>query len=272
MELGLNGKTALVAGGSRGIGKAIACELAREGVALVVAARGKEALEDSAREIAGETGAKVTAMTFDATNRASVEALVENAARELGGINILVNSASAPGGSPKAVGPIDSIDEDQFLFDFNVKYMGALRLSRAVIPHMKQAGYGRIITISGGNARTPGNLSGGARNASLVHLSRTLAMQFGRDGITANCIHPGVTRTERTPRLLAERAEKAGTTPDEIERQDYLPGAPRSNAIGRMVTAQEVAWLAVYLASDKAQTITGELISPNGGQGNAVYY
>ena len=72
--------------------------------------------------------------------------------------------------------------------------------------------------------------------------------------------------------MLAERAEKAGTTPDEIERQDYLPGAPRSNAIGRMVTAQEIAWLAVFLASDKAQAITGELISPNGGQGNAVYY
>lgn len=150
--------------------------------------------------------------------------------------------------------------------------MGALRLSRAAIPHMKKAGYGRIITISGGNARTPGNLSGGARNASLVHLSRTLAMQFGRDGITSNCIHPGITRTERTPELLAERAAKAGTTPEAVEQADYRAGSPRANAIGRMVDAQEIGWLAAFLASEKAAAITGELVSPNGGQGNTVFY
>ena len=272
MDFGLTGKTAIVAGGSRGIGKAIALELAREGVDIVLAARGKDELETSAADIAGETGRKVIPLTFDATDRASVDALVERAASELGVINILVNSASSPGGSPKAIGAIDTIDDDEFLKDFDVKYMGALRLSRAVIPHMKKAGYGRIITISGGNARTPGNLSGGARNVSLVHFSRTLAMQLGRDGITVNCIHPGITRTERTPKMLAERAAKAGTTTDEIERQDYAPGAPRSNAIGRMVDAQEIGWLAVFLASEKANAMTGELLSPNGGQGNAVYY
>ena len=272
MEFGLNGKTAIVAGGSRGIGKAIALELAREGVDLVLAARGEDDLKASAAEIGEQTGRRVIPVTFDASQRASAEALVERAASELGSLNILVNSASSPGGSPKAVGPIDTIDEDSFLDDFNIKYMGALRLCRAAIPHMKKAGYGRIITISGGNARTVGNLSGGARNASLVHLSRTLALQFGRDGITANCIHPGVTRTERTARVLGERAGSAGTTPDEIERKDYLPGAPRANAIGRMVDASEIGFLAVFLASEKAQAMTGELLSPNGGQGNSVYY
>lgn len=272
MEFGLKGKTALIAGGSRGIGKAIALELAREGVDLVLAARGEDGLKASADEIGGQTGRKVIPITFDASDRASAEALVERAASELGSLNILVNSASAPGGSSTAIGPIDTIDEDAFLDDFNIKYMGAMRLCRAAIPHMKKAGYGRIITISGGNARTPGNLSGGARNSALVHLSRTLALQFGRNGITVNCIHPGVTRTERTARLLGDRAEKAGTTPDEIERQDYLPGAPRANAIGRMVDAREIGYLAVFLASDKAQAMTGELISPDGGQGNAVYY
>jgi NAD(P)-dependent dehydrogenase (short-subunit alcohol dehydrogenase family) len=272
LDLGLKGKTGIVAGGSRGIGKAIALELAREGADLVIAARGEAALKASADEIAKATGRKIVPMVFDATDRGSAEALVERAANELGGINILVNSASVPIGSPKATGPIDTIDEDAFLDDFNVKYMGALRLCRAAIPHMKQAGYGRIINISGGNARTPGNLSGGARNAALVHLSRTLALQFGRDGITVNCIHPGVTRTERTAKVLAERAAKAGTTPEEIERQDSLPGAPRSNAIGRMIDAREIAWLAAFLASEKAQAVTGELIAPNGGQGNSVYY
>jgi len=272
MELGLKGKTAVVAGASRGIGKAIALELAREGVDVVVAARGIGTLEKSAEDIARATGSKVVPLVFDATDRASAEALIERAAADLGSLNILVNSASLPSGSPSAIGPIDTIDEEAFLNDFNVKYMGALRLSRAAIPHMKKAGYGRIITISGGNARTPGNLSGGARNASLVHLSRTLAMQFGRDGITSNCIHPGITRTERTPELLAERAAKAGTTPEAVEQADYRAGSPRANAIGRMVDAQEIGWLAAFLASEKAAAITGELVSPNGGQGNTVFY
>lgn len=272
MDFGLQGKTAIVAGGSRGIGKAIALELAREGVDLVIAARGEAELKDSAAEISEETGQKIVPLTFDASQRNSVDAMVERSANELGSINILVNSASMPIGSPEAIGRIETIDEDAFLYDFSVKYMGSMRLCRAAIPHMKNAGYGRIINISGDNARRPGTLSAGARNSALVHMSRTLALQFGRDGITVNCIHPSFTRTERTPRLLAERAAAAGSTPEEIERQDLLPGSPRSNALGRVIDAKEVAWLVVYLASNKAEAVTGELIAPNGGYGNAVYY
>ncbi len=272
MEFGLTGRAGVVAGGSRGIGRAIALELAREGADLVLAARGAEELRTAAQDIAAVTGRKVIPITFDATDRASCEALIERAASELGAVHILVNSASAPIGSPTATGPIETLNEADFLSDFDVKYMGALRLCRAALPHMKKAGYGRIINISGGNSRTPGNLSGGARNSALVHLSRTLALQYGRDGINVNCIHPGVTRTERTAKVLAERAAKAGKTPEEIEREDAKPGAPRANAIGRMIDAQEIGWLVAFLASNKAHAITGELISPNGGQGNAVYY
>jgi NAD(P)-dependent dehydrogenase (short-subunit alcohol dehydrogenase family) len=272
MDLGLTGKTAIVAGGSRGIGKATALALAREGVEIVLAARGEDELKASAEEIGAETGRKVVPVTFDASDRDSVDGLVERAAKELGAVNILINSASMPIGSPQATGSIEAIDEDAFLADFNVKYMGALRLCRAAIPRMKEAGYGRIVNISGGNARRPGTLSSGARNSALVHMSRTLALQFGRDGITVNCLHPSFTRTERTAGLLAARAAEAGTTPEEIERQDSLAGSPRSNAIGRAVEAEEVAWLIVFLVSQKAQAITGELIAPNGGYGNAVYY
>ena len=94
--------------------------------------------------------------------------------------------------------------------DFNIKYVGELRCARAVIPHMKAQGWGRIINISGANARNAGNLSGGARNGALVHMTKTLAVQLGRHGITVNCIHPGTTRTERTPSLLAARAAELG--------------------------------------------------------------
>jgi NAD(P)-dependent dehydrogenase (short-subunit alcohol dehydrogenase family) len=137
---------------------------------------------------------------------------------------------------------------------------------------MKTAGWGRIINISGGNARNAGNLSGGARNAGLVHMTKTLAVQLGRHGITVNCIHPGTTRTERTPSLLAARANQLGVSPEEAERQDFAPDSPRGNAICRMVDASEVAFVAVFLASEKAWAVSGELVAASGGAGRSVYY
>jgi NAD(P)-dependent dehydrogenase (short-subunit alcohol dehydrogenase family) len=213
MDLGLQGKHAIVTGGSRGIGKAIARELAREGVDVAIVARNKADLEATARELAHETNRRVIALAADVTSKEQVERTVAQAARELGGLHILVNSGSSPGGSATATGPIETVVDEDLLQDFNVKYVGALRCCRAVIPLMKEQNWGRIINISGGNVRNAGNLSGGARNTALVHLTKTLGMQFGRHGITVNCIHPGTTRTERTPRLLAARAKELGVSP-----------------------------------------------------------
>ncbi|MBM3225349.1 MAG: SDR family oxidoreductase [Candidatus Tectomicrobia bacterium] len=270
MELGLQGKKAIVTGGGRGIGKAIALELAREGVDSVIVSRSMEQLAATAQEVAAATGRKVIPMTADVTNKEQVDRMIAQAVQQLGGLHILVNSAAMPGGS--ATGPIATLVDDELLYDFNVKYMGALRCARAALPYMQAQKWGRIINISGTNARTAGNLSGGARNVALVHFTKTLAVQFGRDGITVNCIHPGVTRTERTPDLLAERAAQQGITPEEVERQDFAAGSPRGNSIGRMVDASEIAHVTVFLASDKAWSITGELIVANGGAGQSVYY
>jgi NAD(P)-dependent dehydrogenase (short-subunit alcohol dehydrogenase family) len=137
---------------------------------------------------------------------------------------------------------------------------------------MKEQGWGRIINISGLNARNAGNLSGGARNTSLVHFSKTLAVQLGRFGITVNCVHPGVTRTERTPRMLAARGKEMGIDAAEVEKGDFAHDSPRGNAIGRMVDASEVAYVTVFLASDKAWAISGELIVASGGSGRSVFY
>src|SRR5262245_38531953 len=243
MELGLNGKNAIVTGGSLGIGKAIARELAREGVNVAIVARSKDVLETTARELEAETRRRVIPLVADVTSREQVDRMVAQAAEQLGGLHILVNSGSPPGGSAGATGPIESIVDEDLLQDFNVKYVGALRCARAVIPHLKQQKWGRIINISGTNARNAGNLSGGARNTSPLHLAKTLAVQLGRFGITVNCIHPGTTRTERTPRLLAGRAKELGTTPQEAEQRDFAPDSPRGNAICRMVYASEIAYL-----------------------------
>jgi NAD(P)-dependent dehydrogenase (short-subunit alcohol dehydrogenase family) len=272
MDLGLQGKHAVVTGGSRGIGKAIARELAREGVDVAIVARTKGDLEAAARELAAQTNRRIIPIAADVTSKEQVEGMVAEAAQQLGGLHILVNSGSAPGGSASATGPIETVVDEDLLQDFNVKYVGALRCSRAVIPFMKKEGWGRIINISGANARNAGNLSGGARNAGLVHMTKTLAVQLGRHGITVNCIHPGTTRTERTPSLLAARATQLGVSPEDAERQDFAPDSPRGNAICRMVDASEIAFVTAFLASDKAWAISGELVAATGGAGRTVFY
>jgi NAD(P)-dependent dehydrogenase (short-subunit alcohol dehydrogenase family) len=272
MDLGLQGKRAIVTGGSLGIGKAIARELAREGADVAIVARTKDKLEAAARELAAETKRRVIPLVADVSSKAQVDAMVAQAAAQLGGLHILVTSGSAPGGSATATGPIETVVDEDLLQDFNIKYVGALRCARAAIPFMKEQKWGRIINISGTNARNAGNLSGGARNTSLVHLSKTLAVQVGRFGITVNCIHPGITRTERTPRLVAARAAELGVAPAEVEPRDFAPDSPRGNAICRMVDAAEIAYVTAFLASDKAWAISGELIVATGGAGRSVYY
>jgi NAD(P)-dependent dehydrogenase (short-subunit alcohol dehydrogenase family) len=272
MDFGLQGKYALVGGGGRGIGKAIARELAREGVDVAIASRTVSELENTARELEDETGRRVIPLALDVTNKEQVDQVVSEAASRLGGLHILVNSASLPGGSATATGPIETVNEDDLISDFDVKYAGALRCARAAIPFMKEHGWGRIVNISGGNGRTAGNLSGGARNVAMVHLTKTLSNQMGRFGITVNCIHPGTTRTERTPGMLEARAAQLGITAEEIESKDFAPDSPGGNAICRMVDSEEIAYLTAYLASDKAWAVTGEVIAAGGGTGTAVYY
>src|SRR5712692_11586860 len=162
MDLGLQGKHAIVTGGSLGIGKAIAWELAREGVDVAIVARTKEQLEATARVLAADTGRRILALAADVTSKAQVDAMVAQAAAQLGGLHILVNSGSPPGGSANATGPIETVVDEDLIHDFNVKYVGALRCARAAMPHLKEQGWGRIINISGTNARNAGNLSGGA--------------------------------------------------------------------------------------------------------------
>ncbi len=272
MDLGLKGKSAIVTGGSLGIGKAIAREFAREGVNVAIVARNQEKLDAAAKELSAETGGRVIGLSADVTSKAQVEAMVEKAAQQFGALHILVNSGSSPGGSTNAVGPIETVVDEDLLLDFNTKYVGALRCARAIIPHLKKQGWGRIINISGTNARNAGNLSGGARNASMVHMSKSLAVQLGRYGITVNCVHPGTTRTERTVGLLAKQAAEQNITPAEVEKRTFAPDAPRGNAICRMVDASEIAFVTAFLASDKSWAISGELVVATGGAGRSVYY
>jgi len=255
MDLGLQGKHAIVTGGSRGIGKAIALELAREGVDVAIVARSKGPLEEAAHELAAATGRRVIPIATDVTSKEQVDNMVAQAAAQLGGLHILVNSGSPPGGSATATGPIETVVDEDLIQDFNVKYVGALRCARAIIPHLKQQGWGRIINISGTNARNAGNLSGGARNGALVHFTKTLAVQLGRHGITVNTVTPG----------CSDESTIYGQTPRHF--QDALREWVESGwtPMRRRSTPGDIADVCALLCSDEARFVTGQGIGVDGG-------
>lgn len=267
MDLELKGKTAIVTGGSRGIGRAIARELAASGCSVVILARNEETLKRTADELSRETGALVTGIVTDVTDSAAVEKSVKQAADALGGrIDILVNNAAAPGGL--ASGPIEEIDEKDLAADLDTKVIGYVRFARAVAPHMKKNGWGRIVSIGGNSSRAPGaNLSAGMRNAALVPMTKSLADELGPAGITVNVVHPGATWTERSEPMYAARAKTDGVSIEQLKAR-----AAEGNAIKRIVDAREVAWVVAFLASPRSSAITGEVISASGGAGASVYY
>src|SRR5919202_974952 len=188
MDLDLKGKAAIVTGGSRGIGKAIARALADEGVDVAIVARSAEALQQTAAELAEATGRTVVPIVADTGNDESVKHMVEQAAGALGHIDILVNCAAQPGGQappPK----LAEITDEAFFSDVNVKVMGYLRCAREAAPHMIDRGWGRIINISGLSARSTGSTIGSVRNVAVVAMTKNLAGEFWPRGIDVIVVH-----------------------------------------------------------------------------------
>jgi NAD(P)-dependent dehydrogenase (short-subunit alcohol dehydrogenase family) len=265
MDLELRGKRALVTGGSRGIGKAVAMVLAEEGCEVAIAARGREALEATAAEIAAATGRTIVPALGDTASLDSIRAMVDAAAGALGGIDILVNSAAKPGGQAPAP-RFAEITGDHFWDDMNVKVLGYLRCAQAVAPLMIDQGWGRIINISGLAARSAASVVGSMRNVAVAAMTKNLADELGPKGINVTVVHPGVTRTEATPGALARLAEARGIPLEEAEHSMVR------NSIGRWVDASEVATVIAFLASPRSVAITGDAIACGGGQLGFIYY
>jgi NAD(P)-dependent dehydrogenase (short-subunit alcohol dehydrogenase family) len=181
MDLKLQGKKAIVTGGSRGMGKAIARQLAREGCDVAVGARTEAPLREAAAEIAQETGRRIVPLVVDTLNWESINGFVRQAVDALGGVHILVNCAARVGGT--IPDNMDVISDEQIVKDFEEKFLGYYRCARAAAPYMKQTGWGRIINLSGGAGRTPGTaISTPARNISCVALTKSLANTLGPFG------------------------------------------------------------------------------------------
>ena len=267
MDLELRHKRALVTGGSRGIGKAVARALALEGAEVAILARNAERLAAAASELADETGSRVVPVVADTADDAQVMQAVAEATRLLdGGIDILVNAAAEPGGyaAPPKLGEISG---EFFQREMDIKVMGYIRCARAVAPYMQAQRWGRIINISGLAARQTGNTVGSMRNVAVAAMAKNLADELGPAGINVTVVHPGLTRTERTAALLQARAQAEGVAEHEIEKR-----MAEGNSIRHVVDAAEVAHVVAFLASPKSVAINGESIAAGGGAPRSIHY
>jgi 3-oxoacyl-[acyl-carrier protein] reductase len=257
MDLGLKNKVALVAAGSRGLGRAVAEELAAEGASLVLCARNTTTLTETAAAIADSSGAHVLAVPADVTVVDDIKHVVDAGNERFGRIDILVTNAGGP-----PAGTFDQLTREQWDEALRLTLLSAIELARQVLPGMKERRWGRILNITSIAVKQPVEnlmLSNSLR-AGLTGFARTLANEVAADGITVNNILPGYTRTERLEDLATMMAEKQGISPGEF-RGKWEKEIP----MGRLGEPREFAALAAFLVSERASYITGTSIQVDGG-------
>jgi NAD(P)-dependent dehydrogenase (short-subunit alcohol dehydrogenase family) len=258
MDLGLDGKTALVTGGSEGIGRGIALGLAREGVDVAICARRPEPLEAAAAAIARETNRKIVAIPADLTKDDHAKNFVEKAHEALGRVDIMVNNAGSAAG-----GVIEHLSEDDWAQALGLKFMGYVRCLRYVLPIMVKQGGGRVVNLIGNDGVKPSywEIAPGAANAAGQNLTRSLAGQYGRHNISFCAVNPGPVRTERWAGLVAAMSRDMKLPYEEADKL-----APSSIPLGRIAEVEEVANLVVMLASPLMHMVNGTMIEVDGGQ------
>ena len=251
MELGLEGRVAVVTGASRGIGRAVALALRGEGCDLVLCARNADALTAVAEELGG-----ATVVPVDVTASGAPDAILEAAG---GRVDILVNNAG--GGAPKR---IDRLTDDDWRAGFELNLFAAARMAGVVAPGMRAAGWGRIVSIASTYAREPDPSFAvyAAAKAALVNLTKSMSRAWSADGVLATCVVAGVTLTELVEENAAAVAERSGVTPDDVMAEVM---ARDPVAAGRFATPEEIAGAVAFLASERASWITGAALTVDGG-------
>jgi len=257
MDLGLKGKVALVAAASNGLGRAIAEELAAEGATLGICARGERALNDARDAIAARTGATVHAIAADVGTREGIAAVTRGVIERFGRIDVLIGNA---GGPPS--GTFETLDWDAWQAAVDLTLRSAVEMTRAVLPGMRERGWGRVIHVTSLTVKQPidGLMLSTSIRAAVTGFSRTLANEVAGEGITVNTILPGFMNTERFVELNQATAGREGVAVEAVERRfrEQIP-------MRRVGEPRELAALAVFLASERASYITGQSIPVDGG-------
>jgi len=257
MDLGLKGRVAIVAAASKGLGRAVAEELAREGCEVAICARNAQALERASREIEQACGRSVFSRAMDVTSAESVREFVEAVDRKFGRVDICVTNA---GGPPAKKFLEISLEDWRAAVDLTL--MSAVYFAREALPRMRRNRWGRLLTITSVSVKQPigGLLLSNSLRAAVSGLAKTLANEFGADGITVNNVCPGYTMTERSEELATTQARTAG-----VPREEIFKSWSSQIPIGRLARPEEFAALVAFLASERASSINGTTIAVDGG-------
>ena len=257
MDLGLKDRRALVTGASRGLGYAAARLLAAEGCAVAINGRGHKSINSSAARIAAETGAQSVGLVGDLSDPSVPERLVEQAASDLGGLDILILNA---GGPPS--GPFESLDDKTWQEWVEITLLSKVPLVRAALPFLRRSGAASVLAIASYSVKQPipNLVLSNSIRAAVTGLMKSLALELGAEGIRFNAILPAWTETERFVELLEQRAERNGTALEqEIAKQSA------ESVFGRMAHPDEFANAAVFLVSPAASYVTGVMLTVDGG-------
>lgn len=261
MDLSLDNKTALVTGGSKGIGFGIASALAREGCSVVICARHADELQQSAEALRNE-GGEVFALTADLTNPEDIDQLVKESIDAFGTIDILVNNAGTIGSN----GTLEDTPTDEWRSLFELNLFAVVQLTKKLIPSMQEQGWGRIINVSSENGTQPypDMIHYSASKGALDNFSKALSKQYAADGILVNTISPAFIKTPLVDAMMDELAEEQGVAKEEAV-QNFLRENRPHIALKRPGTIEEVGAVVAFLASEKASFVNGSNYRIDGG-------
>ncbi|MDH3442424.1 MAG: SDR family oxidoreductase [Deltaproteobacteria bacterium] len=257
MDLGLQGKVAIVTGSSDGIGFAIAHALAQEGARVVLCARREALLAEARDAIAKEPGAELLAVPCDVQQLPDVQRLVTETMQRFGAIHILVNNA----GSVPSI-QFTAVDDASWHRILEGKLLNYIRVTREVVPYMQKAGWGRIISIAGTAGWQPSNtaMAAGLNNAAVINWTKSMSLQYAADGILVTAVAPGSIETPRQIRNRQRQADIRG-----VSRNELLKAREREIPLQRLGLPEEIASVVVFLASKQSSYMTGSCVTVDGG-------
>lgn len=261
MELGLNGKVAIITGSSKGIGLHTALQLVKEGASVTICARGKEQLEEAAKFIKNETGKEVLTVSADITNEQECKNLIQETIEHYGKLDILVNNAGT-----SSANPFESVDTELWHSDLDLKVFGAIHTSKAAIPYMREVGGGAIVNVTAVLGKTPpaSSLPTTVSRAAGMALTKAMSKDLGKDNIRVNTVCIGLIRSDQLEKKWKKDSPELSW--EEYSKDAVGPSIP----LGRIGETSEAANVITFLVSDAASYVTGTAVNIDGGSGGTL--